>query len=218
MRFFAVSALLLAGALAGGARGSGHISPSIGVFIDFEAQPSPETVAAMEREVTSIMSPTGLIFSWRTLTGEQQETSFADLIVVHFKGSCNGAFVPISELGPWVGTDTVLASTQISNGQILHFTNVNCDEVRHYLAPETTHVKQVQRDELYGRALGRILSHEMYHIFAATEKHGSDGIARAYFSRRELVQPVFAFEPKESDELRDFRVRAFTAQEADPEP
>jgi hypothetical protein len=218
MRLFVLTALLLAGALASGARASGRMAPSIGVFIDFETQASAETVTAMEREVASIMSPSGLIFSWRTLTGDQQESTFADLIVVHFKGSCTGGFVPVSELGPWVGTDSTLASTQISNGQILHFTNVNCGEVRQYLAPETAHVKQQQRDELFGRALGRIVAHEMYHIFAATEKHASDGVARAYFSRRELVQPVFAFEPKESEALRDFRVRAFTAQEADPEP
>jgi hypothetical protein len=218
MGSFVLSALLLAGAFVPGALASGHIAPSIGVFIDFESQPSVATVTAMQREVGSIMKPTGLLFTWRDLNGDQPQGSFADLVVIHFKGACNGRFVPIDELGPWVGTDSVLASTQTANGQILHFTDVNCDEVRHYLAPETAHVRQQERDDLYGRALGRIVSHEMYHIFAATSKHAPDGVARAYFSRRELVQPVFSFERKENEELRDFRVRAFMADEADPEP
>ena len=95
---------------------------------------------------------------------------------------------------------------------------MNCDEVRQYLAPEAVHVQPKNRADLYGRALGRIVSHEMYHIFAATATHASEGVARASFSRRQLVQPVFAFEPEESEKLRDYRVRAFTASEADPEP
>ena len=69
MRFFVLTALLLAGALAFSARASNRLGPSIGVFVDFEALPSPGTVTAMEREVASIMSPSGLIFSWRMLSG-----------------------------------------------------------------------------------------------------------------------------------------------------
>jgi len=220
MRSFSTvfTALLLVGALAPGAHGTTRVAPAIGVFLDFEAQPSPQTVKAMEAEVASIMAPSGLIFSWQKLNGDQQEATFADLVIIHFKGSCNAGFAPLSELGPWTENGTALASTQVSNGQVLHFTDVNCNEVVHYLAAEAAHVKQAKRDELYGRALGRIVSHEMYHIFAGTEKHASDGVARAYFSRQQLIQPVFAFEPKESEALRDFRIRAFMATEADPEP
>ena len=142
----------------------------------------------------------------------------SSLVVIHFKGLCNAQYMPPSELGPPVGIDTVLASTQTSHGQVLHFTAVNCTEVRNYLAAETSRAKKKERDELYGRALGRIVAHEMYHIFAATEKHSTDGVARAYFSRRNLVQPVFGFLPKESAELREFRVRAFMAPVAELRP
>jgi hypothetical protein len=220
MKTFAVAALLLIAALLPSARARNRVAPSIGVFFDFAAEPAGNTIAAMQREVGSIMAPSGLIFSWRELnsTSGSQENNFVDLIVVHFKGLCNAQYLPISELGPAVDTDSVLASTQVSHGQVLHFTDVNCTEVRNYLAAETARVKKEKRDEVYGRALGRIVAHEMYHIFASTEKHSTDGVARAYFSRRNLIQPVFGFEPKESDELRDFRVRAFLAPEADPEP
>jgi hypothetical protein len=214
----AAAALLLIAALLPSARGANRVAPSIGVFFDFSAEPDGNTVAAMQREVATIMAPTGLLFSWRPLNAnpDQPEGNFADLVVIHFKGLCNALYMPPSELGPPVGIDTVLASTQTSHGQVLHFTDVNCTEVRNYLASETSRAKKSQGDELYGRALGRIVAHEMYHIFAATEKHGSDGVARAYFSRRNLVQPVFGFLPRESAELREFGMRAFMAPGAHP--
>lgn len=218
MRSSVLTAMLLAALGAMHAQASGHLIPSIGVFFDFENEPSAEMVQAMEREVGAIMDPAGLIFSWRKMGSEGEESTFADLVVLHFKGSCQAAYAPVSELGVWPESEAVLASTRTSHGQILHFTDIRCDEVRRYLSTETASLKQGERDAVYGRALGRIVSHEMYHIFAGTEKHASDGVARAYYSRRELVQPAFAFGAKETNVLRDFSSRALTAGEAEPEP
>lgn len=199
------------------AKDSGVAISGIGVFFDFENRPAQLAIDTMEREVTSIMGPAGLRFSWQELGGSQSHASFADLIVVKFKGTCDGAPPPMSE-SSLNSDDPTLASTRISDGQILHFTEVRCDELRRYLSPEVTPLNEKGRDLLYGRALGRIVSHEMWHIFAGTEKHASGGVARACHSRQELVQPTFLFDPKEEKILHEYAMRALLSREANPEP
>jgi hypothetical protein len=198
------------------AKDIGVTIPSVGVFIDFENRPAQLEIDSMEREVMSIMSPAGLSFSWQELGGSQSHASFADLIVVKFKGTCDGA--PPSGEPSFNSDDPTLASTKTSNGQVLHFTEVRCDEVRRYLSPDASPLNEKGRDLLYGRALGRIVSHEMWHIFADTEKHASGGVARACHSRRELVQPTFVFDPKEERVLREYAMRSLLSKEANPEP
>ncbi len=189
---------------------------SVGVFFDFENRPAQLAIDTMEQEVGSIMHSAGLTFAWRELNSSQGQGSFADLVVVKFKGSCSG--VAASVPAPFDFTEEApLASTNTSNGQVLHFTDVYCDELRRYLSPEATPLSEKGRDLLYGRALGRIVSHEMWHIFAGTEKHASSGVARACHSRQELVQPVFLFDPKEEEILRQYAMRALVSKEGNPE-
>ena len=42
-----------------------------------------------------------------------------------------------------------------------------------------------------GRALARLLAHEIYHIVAQTAEHQKSGVAKAVFSIRDLTAPRF---------------------------
>jgi hypothetical protein len=220
MRFSVLTALLLATCALLCAKNSAPLIQNIGVFINFEDRPSDSTVQAMEREVGAIMRPASLGFTWRDMGMSQDPTSgiFADLMVIKFKGSCSGAFAPMSELGPALSDDLSLAETSTSHGQVLHFTEVHCDEVRRYLANDVSGLSDADRAKVFGKALGRIISHEMYHVFANTEKHATGGVARAYHSRRELVQPVFSFDKRETRVLHDYAARAMLSQEPNHQP
>jgi hypothetical protein len=221
-----VTAVLLSGGfaraeVAGAVRQSTAIQAgaiqTIGVFFEFQDRPAQLTIDAMESEVQSIMRPIGLTFAWRELGGPQGQGDFADLIVVKFKGSCSGVLPPFGTADR--DTEAIpLASTQVSNGYVLHFTEVGCDALRHYLSADAAQLNDAGRSRLYGRALGRIVSHEMWHIFAGTEKHASGGVARACHSREELVQPVFVFKPKEEKILHEYAMRSLLSKEANPEP
>jgi hypothetical protein len=219
------TALLLSGPLARAsspvvhAKNSRFSFSSIGVFFEFETRPPQLAIDTLEQEVESIMHPAGLSFGWRELGGSQSHGSFADLVVIKFKGTCSGLASQYPD--PYALSNlagAALASTKTSNGQVLHFTDVYCDEVRRYLSAEAAPLNEAGRDMLYGRALGRIVSHEMWHIFAGTGKHASSGVARAWHSRQELVQAVFLFEPKEEEMLREYAMRALVSKEANPEP
>jgi hypothetical protein len=211
-----VTALLLSASVAR-AKDSRVSIASIGVFYSFENRPAQLAIETMEREVGSIMRPAGLTFSWRELSDSQNHPTFADLVVVRFKGTCGGAAAALPE--PFnLAAEIPLASTQTSNGHVLHFTDVYCDALRRYLSTEAAPLNERARNLLYGRALGRIVAHEMWHVFAGTEKHAAGGVARACHSRQELVQPTFIFDPKEEEVLREYAMRALVSKEANPEP
>lgn len=198
MRLFCISALSLiasAGAFA---------APGVGVFVDFETPPSEGAVAAMKREVAYIMQPAGLTLSWQDLRNSTTGSAFPDLVVVRFKGACGGSPLPPAAIG---ASGATLASTAMSDGRILHFAEVRCDELRRYLSREIAPLRKSPREQLYGQALGRVLAHEMYHIFAGTEKHASGGVARACHSREELLQPIFGFGARETLVLQGYANR-----------
>lgn len=184
---------------------AGDAAPPVTVFLDFEKQPSAATLADMEREVATILAPSGVRLAWRLLDEPRVNESFADLVVVRFKGTCESAAASyFSELGPY-GEGAALASTKISDGHVLPFSEVRCDQIRRYIGP---------RDGILGRAMGRVVAHELYHIFAGTVKHGSDGVARSFQTRKELVSDDFALHPKDSVKLRELKWRALMAGEA----
>jgi hypothetical protein len=180
-------------------------SPAIAVFMDFETQPSAEALLEMENEVAAIMKPSGLQFDWRMMKDRRAGESFPDLVVVNFKGSCQTERpVMYNELGPVVESHP-LALTRISDGHILPFSAVECDTVRRYISGTVSSAKKDRREGILGRALGRVLAHEMYHMLANTTVHSGDGVARSFHTRKELTAREFHFTDRESEQLREVR-------------
>ncbi len=190
-------------------------APSIAIFVDFENQPSVASVTEMKMEVAAILEPAGLSLNWRSLNDRGAGESFPDLVVLKFRGSCQVRNPSMdSELGPAVEGQS-LASTMVSDGHVLPFTDVKCNEVRRFLAPELLRIASPKRDAIYGKALGRVVAHELYHILAETEVHGTDGVARSSHTRRDLTAEQFRFTPKETATLHDVKWRALLAGEGE---
>jgi hypothetical protein len=55
-------------------------------------------------------------------------------------------------------------------------------------------VKSKQRDFLYGRAMGRLLAHELYHMLANQREHVGSGVGKPSFSASDVLGESFAFE------------------------
>jgi hypothetical protein len=58
------------------------------------------------------------------------------------------------------------------------------------------------RKEAYDRALGRVLAHKLYHIFANTAAHSPCGVGKSKYTVQELLCPEFVFEGRESLKAR----------------
>jgi len=174
----------------------------IAVFMDFQEEPSPEAISVMEREISNIMKPSGLQFDWRMMKDRQAGESFRDLVVFTFKGHCQVVGPTYDELGP-LSPKQALAYTKISDGHILPFSDVECDTIRRYIGESVASANPAERDAVLGKALGRVVAHEMYHMLASTKVHAEGGVARSFHTRKDLTAPEFHFSPRDSQLLRD---------------
>ena len=148
------------------------------------------------------MAPIGLSFEWRDLDQPGGRGVSAELAVATFKGRCDTAGLITN--GRFEGA---LGWTHVSDGQILPFTDVHCDRVRDFVQPGLMALRAEEREEKYGRALGRVLAHELYHIFANTARHGSTGVAKESYNVQDLLTDDFQFEARESRMLQTSRPR-----------
>ena len=66
---------------------------------------------------------------------------------------------------------------------------VDCDRLRTVLRSDLEGRDASGWSLMFGRALGRVLAHEMYHVLAHTAKHGRTGVTKGALSARELTAP-----------------------------
>jgi hypothetical protein len=101
-----------------------------------------------------------------------------------------------------------LGWTHMSDGVILPFSDVDCGRIRSFIQKSIRKQDPLDREVILGRAIGRVLAHELYHVLANTEQHGTCGVGRAVYSVQELLSSDFQFEHRNSLALRRSKVRA----------
>ena len=143
------------------------------------------------------MTPVGLHFEWRSLNKVQGSEVAVELAVINFRGHCD-----VNGSQSRSGNPGALGWTHVSDGVILPFSDVDCDRIRQFLQKEILQEPAGERYDSYGRAIARVLAHELYHIFANTEKHGSCGVGKSSYSVRELLSDNFQFEERNSTALK----------------
>ncbi len=74
------------------------------------------------------------------------------------------------------------------DGTMLPFSDLACDNLRGAVESAISRRECSSRGNvLLGRAMGRVLAHELYHIVADTSVHGRDGVAQPAFTARQLT-------------------------------
>jgi hypothetical protein len=178
------------------------VAATVSLYTQFHQKVPPKVVEALHEELGAIMAPAGMRFEWRSLAGPRTEVS-VELAVVTFKGRC--------DTGNLLSVRTVpgaLGWTHVSDGTILPFSDVDCDRIRDFVQRDLLNVQPKERDATFGRALARVLAHELYHIFANTPKHSSCGVGKAFYTVQELLARHFRFEESESEMLRTSKAHA----------
>lgn len=164
---------------------------SVVLFTHFQEEPSAAIREALQSELESIMDPVGLHFAWRSLNGRENATA-TELVVVTFQGRCD-----VDRLQPIEILPGPLGWTHVSEGVVLPFSDVDCTAVRSFLQRDLLARPPGLREEIYGRALGRVLAHELYHVLAGTSSHGACGVAKSGYTVGDLLAPEFVFEAAE---------------------
>src|SRR5271169_3114378 len=149
-------------------------SSSVTLVLEFDAAYSAKSVDAMKREVASIVHDSGIKVDWRLIGDVRSSDSFESLVVVRFRGVCIMQPVPylMDERGYY-------AFTHVSDGNVLPFSEVECDKISSSIGPEMSKAQWRQRDSILGRALGRVLAHELYHMLTRTQHHADEGVTRS---------------------------------------
>jgi len=136
----------------------------------------------MRAELQRLFAPAGLEVVWKHMAERKAGEDFELVAVSSFDGSCavgEPAMAPV--------TAASLADTSLSDGLVIPFFHVDCTRVVRLLGGQI-------EPALLGRALARVIAHEIYHIVARTADHRERGVAKAAFTNRDLTSPGFEFD------------------------
>ena len=189
------AAFILAACYTASAR-EGHLS-SVAIILDVDSVDST-ILSEMRREVQQILAPTGLRVEVQLRREIDPDNSFDDLMVVAIKGDCGALPDPMlmDERGP-----QPLAYAHSESGRIQPFAVVGCEPVRRAVDAALWGGQRKQRNELIGRALGRVVTHEVVHMLAKTPAHGRSGVFRSSLSGADLIAERMRLDPKDVGRL-----------------
>jgi hypothetical protein len=177
--------------------GQPHLAcPPFIVYTQSEFAFSDAIWTPMKNEVESILSPTGWEVRWEDAVNAARSISVT-LAVVRFQGACHADDLLVSSPG-----GALLGRTHVVNGVIISFADVFCDAIRESVASRLSMMNADDKDRWFGRAVGRVVAHELYHILTREKHHGSRGVAQARFSQEELLSDDFRFDTKQVRSLR----------------
>jgi hypothetical protein len=148
----------------------------------------------MRAELQRLLDPAGLEVAWKNSSDHHVGDDFELVAVGSFEGSCSAVqpvLTPVSAAAAVVS----LADTSISDGRVLPFFHVDCTRLLRMLGSGTDKAR-------LGRALARVIAHELYHIVAGTAEHHDTGVAKASFTVRDLVTPRFDFDMSSLDQMK----------------
>jgi len=172
----------------------------IGILFDFTARPDKITLNSMQSEIREILGPAQLDLSFQRVT-EPLTHTFRKIVIVRFRGVCQGKTHRVGmELNEATPADfPALGRTIVSGGRVLPFVQVYCDEVREFV-PFSSGQSAAR---IFGRALGRVVAHELYHALLATRDHSRTGVARFAQSPLDLTRDKLALDNHSIDRLRE---------------
>jgi hypothetical protein len=152
------------------------------IVANFQGPYSLRSMEQMKAELAGIMANSGLTIEWKSLE-EARGKTFDDMVVVQFKGKCllePVAYLYYDERGP-------LASTNSVDGEMLPFSEVACDRVTSTVRSAMHGGDYAKPDLMLGRALGRVVAHELVHIYTNSNKHSREGVQEEALSGQQLI-------------------------------
>jgi hypothetical protein len=143
----------------------------------------------MSREAARILKRSGI--SLRSRVGIPPQAVNGLLVMVTLVGRCDMDGSPtFLKPGP-------LGWAQEVNGSVIPFSDLACDNLRGAVGAAIADGNTLRANILLGRAMGRVLAHELYHIVAGTSAHGREGVTQAKLTPRELTSGQLELRPSE---------------------
>ena len=193
-RLLATLCLVFGSVPAISAPSAGSADNTLVVYLKADAQQKAAPIEEMKHEVGVLMAQAGFQVEWRGVGAQSGDSADAAMLaVLELNGACGIAPGYRGTETPQVSTKS-LATTAISDGQVLPFSQLNCTALTRSVSAPLAQAPGAQRDFLYGRAMARVVAHELYHVLMRTTAHARGGVARSCFTTSDLLTERFEFE------------------------
>ena len=150
------------------------------IRLDLPQDYSRLAVREMKAELGRVVADADLDLRWE-LKSDLPASANGRMVSVELQGSCFGTPPPESyEDGP-------LGWTKTANGRVLPYIEIACGRIRSLLEPAWRDEPDAVRELQFGKALGRVLAHELAHALSRTEHHSSEGLRKRALSSRDLI-------------------------------
>jgi hypothetical protein len=165
--------------------------------LDVRGSFAPAAMLEMQKEANQIIGSSGIRLDWKT-RDQALSTTFNDLVVITFKGACE--LEPASprfydEMGPY-------AFTRTANGEIQPFGEVDCDHVSGSVWSALGGDDYARANLFVGRALGRVVAHELVHMLTRSGEHGREGVQKPALSAKQLISNSLPLSALDIDRLK----------------
>ena len=152
----------------------------------------------MKQETQGILKSAGLRLDWKS-SDEAAASTFSDLVVVRFNGACEMPPPPLydelGEIGP-------LGSTYETDGRVQPFTEIACDRIGAFVRSGLHGGNPKKADQLIGKALGRVVAHELVHMLTGEKNHSHEGVFEPRLTVEQLVAGELPLSPADIERLR----------------
>jgi hypothetical protein len=156
---------------------------SLHILMQFEATPSAIAVHEMEREMDILYSDVHVAIAWHQQASYRSAGVAQRIVFVRFQGDCRAVSLPSRQ----AVVGSALASVNRVDGQLLPLVTVDCERIAGYIFPAMDGLERSHGDVALGRALARVLAHELYHYLTGTAKHTQSALFRASISPAALL-------------------------------
>jgi hypothetical protein len=98
-----------------------------------------------------------------------------------------------------------LASTYETDGQVQPFSEVSCDRVSSFVRAGINTRDLKKADMLIGKALGRVVAHELVHMLTGAKDHSHEGVFKPGLTVEQLVAGELPLSAGDIERLRSSR-------------
>ena len=186
------------------AAATGGGAASLELLTQFDRRPSTAVVGAMAQELSALYRDVPVSIGWHELSGYQSRVVAPRIVFIYFKGDCRAPRLP-----PRLSVEGMaLAGISRVDGHMLPVVSVDCERTASYLWPAMSGAERANGDLAFGRALARVIAHELYHFFTGATKHTKSALFRASIPASSLLARELRFVPEEVTDLEHALARA----------
>jgi hypothetical protein len=149
----------------------------------------------MRAELSALYAPADLTPQWYPLESPSDLGRPAAVVAVRFTGACRWDWQK-----PSAAVTGPLAYTAQVDDELLPLITVDCTRVAAFV--------QAPSPGLLGRALARVLAHELYHYLTQQKTHTRTVLFSDSVSPADLLLPAVGFDRSEVEALRAAALRA----------